>query len=56
MFNPAALTASVFQLVGPSYPPGSKRSVELVIAEALSWLVGRWGPASIDAMRCEGRA
>src|ERR1700731_1734887 len=39
LFNPGALTASVFQLVGPSYPPGSKRNVELVIAEALSWLV-----------------
>lgn len=39
MFNPAALTASFFQIVGPSYPPGSKRAVELVIAEALSWLV-----------------
>jgi Protein of unknown function (Hypoth_ymh) len=38
LFNPGALTASVFQLVGPSYPPGSKRNVELVIAEALSWL------------------
>src|SRR5271166_5965818 len=39
LFNPAALIASVFQLVGPSYPPGSRRSVELVVAEALSWLV-----------------
>ena len=38
LFNPAALIASVFQLVGPSYPPGSRRSVELVVAEALSWL------------------
>jgi hypothetical protein len=39
MFNPAALNASLFQIVGPSYPSGSTRAVELVIAEALSWLV-----------------
>jgi hypothetical protein len=41
MFNPAALTASLFQIVGPSYPLGSKRAVELVIAEAISWLVSQ---------------
>jgi hypothetical protein len=39
MFNPASLTASLFQIVGPSYPPGSQRAVDLVVAEALSWLV-----------------
>src|ERR1700732_1363675 len=39
MFNPAALIAQVYQPVGPSYPSGSKRAVELAIAEAISWLV-----------------
>jgi uncharacterized protein Ymh len=39
MFNPAALLAQVYHVVGPSYPPGSKRAVELVVAEAISWLV-----------------
>jgi hypothetical protein len=39
MFNPAALIAQVYQFVGPSYPPGSRRAVELAIAEAISWLV-----------------
>jgi hypothetical protein len=39
MFNPAALLAQVYQLVGASYPPGSKRAVELAVAEAISWLV-----------------
>lgn len=39
MFNPAALLAQVYQVVGPSYPPGSRREVELAVAEALSWLV-----------------
>jgi hypothetical protein len=38
MFNPAALLAQVYQIVGPSYPPGSKRAVELAVAEAISWL------------------
>jgi hypothetical protein len=39
LFNPAALFAQGYQLVGPSYPPGSRRAVELAIAEAISWLV-----------------
>jgi hypothetical protein len=39
MFNPAALTGQVYQIVGPSYPPNSKRAVELAVAEAISWLV-----------------
>jgi Protein of unknown function (Hypoth_ymh) len=39
MFNPAALLAQVYQVVGPSYPPGSTRAVELAVAEAISWLV-----------------
>lgn len=39
MFNPAALLAQVYQMVGPSYPPGSRRAVELAAAEAISWLV-----------------
>jgi hypothetical protein len=39
MFNPAALLAQVYQIVGPSYPPGSKRAVELAVAGATSWLV-----------------
>ena len=39
MFNPAALIAQVYQMVGPSYPPGTRRSVELAVAEAMSWLV-----------------
>jgi Protein of unknown function (Hypoth_ymh) len=39
MFNPAALMAQVYQVVGQSYPPGSKRAVELAAAEAFSWLV-----------------
>jgi hypothetical protein len=39
MFNPAALTAQVYQLSGPSYPHGSRRAIELAIAEAISWLV-----------------
>src|SRR6202167_5635162 len=39
MFNPAALTAQVYQLSGPSYPQGSSRAIELAIAEAISWLV-----------------
>jgi hypothetical protein len=39
LFNPAALVAQVFQIVGPSYPPGVQRAVDLAIAEALSWLV-----------------
>jgi hypothetical protein len=38
-FNPAALTAQVYQPFGPSYTPGSSRAVELAIAEAISWLV-----------------
>ena len=46
MFNPAALIAQVYQFVGPSYPPGSRRAVELAVAEAISWLVTRafWSP------------
>jgi hypothetical protein len=39
LFNPATLTASLYSAVGPSYSPGTQRSVDLVIAEALSWLV-----------------
>jgi len=39
MFNPAALIAQVYQIVGPSYPPGSRRAIELATAEAISWLV-----------------
>jgi hypothetical protein len=39
LFNPAALIAQVYQVVGPSYPRGSKRAIELAIAEAISWLV-----------------
>jgi hypothetical protein len=39
MFNPAALLAQAYQIVGNSYPPGSKREVELAVAEAISWLV-----------------
>jgi Protein of unknown function (Hypoth_ymh) len=35
MFNLAALLAQA----GPSYPPGSRRTVELAAAEAISWLV-----------------
>jgi hypothetical protein len=41
LFNPAAISASLFQIVGPSYPPGSKRAVELVIAEAMRGLLRR---------------
>jgi hypothetical protein len=36
LFNPAALIAQANQLVGPSYPPGSQRAVELAVAEAIS--------------------
>ncbi len=39
IFNPAALLAQVYQVFGPSYPPGSTRAVELAAAEAMSWLV-----------------
>jgi hypothetical protein len=39
MFSPAALLAQVYQIVGPSYAQGSKRAIELAIAEAISWLV-----------------
>lgn len=39
MFNPAALLAQVYQISGPSYPPGSRRAIELAVAEAISWLV-----------------
>ena len=39
LFNPAALIAQAYQLVGPSYPPGSRRAVELAVAEAISWLI-----------------
>ena len=39
MFNPAVLMAQVYPVVGPSYPQGSRRSIGLVIAEAISWLV-----------------
>ncbi len=39
MFNPAALLAQAYQVVGQSYPPGSRRAVELAVAEAISWLV-----------------
>ena len=39
LFNPAALSAQVYQGVSPSYPRGSKRAVDLAIAEAVSWLV-----------------
>src|SRR5215475_5370708 len=39
LFNPASIIASLFQIVGPSYPSGSKRAAELVIAEAIAWLV-----------------
>jgi hypothetical protein len=39
MFNPAALLAQVYQVVGQSYPPGTQRSVSLAVAEALSWLL-----------------
>jgi hypothetical protein len=50
MFNPAAFIAQVYQVVGPSYPPGSKRAVELAVAEALGrsnravlkWLRAGW--------------
>jgi hypothetical protein len=38
MFNPAALLAQAYQIVGPSYPSASKRAVELAVAEAISWL------------------
>src|SRR5262249_33363255 len=39
MFNPAAFMAQAYQVVGPSYPPGSGRAVEVATAEAISWLV-----------------
>jgi hypothetical protein len=39
MFNPTMLIAQVYQVVGASYPPGSRPAVELAIAEAISWLV-----------------
>jgi hypothetical protein len=39
LFNPAALIAQAYQLVGPSYPPGSRRAVELAVAEGISWLI-----------------
>jgi hypothetical protein len=39
MFNPAALHAQVFRVVGASYPPGASRNVNIAVAEALSWLV-----------------
>jgi uncharacterized protein (TIGR02391 family) len=39
MFNPAALLAQLYQVVGPSYPPGTQRSVSLAVAEAISWLL-----------------
>jgi hypothetical protein len=39
MFNREALTASCYEMVGPSYPPASRRAVKLAIAEAISWLV-----------------
>jgi len=39
MFNPTALLAQVYQVVGASYPPGTQRAVNLAIAEAMSWLV-----------------
>lgn len=39
MFNPAALLAQVYQVVGASYPSGSRRAVELAVAEAICWLV-----------------
>jgi hypothetical protein len=35
LFNPAALIGQAYQLAGPSYPPGSRRAVELAIAEAI---------------------
>jgi hypothetical protein len=35
MFNPAALLAQAYQTVGPSYAPGSRRPVELAVAEAI---------------------
>jgi hypothetical protein len=39
LFNPAALIAQAYQLVGASYPPGSRREIELAVAEAISWLI-----------------
>jgi hypothetical protein len=39
LFNPVALLGQVYQPVGPSYPPGSRRTIELAVAEAISWLV-----------------
>jgi Protein of unknown function (Hypoth_ymh) len=39
LFNPFTLVATAYQLSGPSYPPGSKREIELAVAEAISWLV-----------------
>lgn len=39
LFNPAALIAQAYQLVGPSYPPASRRAVELAVTEAISWLI-----------------
>lgn len=39
LFNPAALSAQVYQIVGQSYPPATQRAVHLAIAEAISWLV-----------------
>ena len=39
LFNPAALIGQAYHLSGPSYPPGSKRDIELAVAEAISWLI-----------------
>jgi len=41
MFNIHSLVAQLFQQVGPSYPHGYQRPVQMALAEALSWLVSQ---------------
>ncbi len=39
MFTIDFLLNSLYQIVGPSYPPGTKTPVSLAFAEAISWLI-----------------
>lgn len=38
LFNLHNFSSQLYMIVGPSYPQGSQRQVELAIAEAVSWL------------------
>jgi hypothetical protein len=39
LFNPAVLDTQLYPVVGPAYPQNTRRAVDLVIAEVMSWSV-----------------